>query len=44
MVPVPLFCFITALGFAGFGITMARTVAKIDQFSHVTALRVTPSS
>jgi lipooligosaccharide transport system permease protein len=42
MLLVPLFCFITALGFAGFGIAMAATVAKIDQFNYVTALFVTP--
>jgi lipooligosaccharide transport system permease protein len=42
MLIVPLFCFVTALGFAGFGIAMAATVAKIDQFNYVTALFVTP--
>jgi len=42
MLLVPLFCFITALGFAGFGVAMAATVAKIDQFNYVTALFVTP--
>ena len=42
MLLVPLFCFVTALGFAGFGITMAATVAKIDQFNYVTALCITP--
>jgi lipooligosaccharide transport system permease protein len=42
MLLVPLFCFVTALGFAGFGITMAAIVAKIDQFSYVTTLFVTP--
>ena len=42
MLLVPLFAFVTALGFAGFGITMAATVAKIDQFNYVTALFVTP--
>jgi lipooligosaccharide transport system permease protein len=42
MLLVPLFSFVTALGFAGFGITMAATVAKIDQFNYVTALFVTP--
>jgi lipooligosaccharide transport system permease protein len=39
---VPLFCVITALGFAAFGITVAATVEKIDQFSYVTTLFVTP--
>jgi len=42
MLLVPLFAFFTALGFAGFGITMAAIVAKIDQFNYVTALFVTP--
>jgi lipooligosaccharide transport system permease protein len=42
MLLVPLFCFVTALAFAGFGITMAAIVAKIDQFNYVTALFVTP--
>lgn len=42
MLLVPLFCFTTALGFAGFGVAMAATVAKIDQFNYVTALFVTP--
>jgi lipooligosaccharide transport system permease protein len=42
MLLVPVFCFITALGFAGFGIATAASVAKIDQFSYVTTLVVTP--
>jgi len=42
MLLVPLFCVVTALGFAGFGVAMAATVAKIDQFNYVTALFVTP--
>ncbi len=42
MLLVPIFCLFTALGFAGFGIAMAATVAKIDQFNYVTALFVTP--
>lgn len=42
MLLVPLFCFITALGFAAFGIAVAGTVAKIDQFNYVTTLVVTP--
>lgn len=42
MLLVPIFAFVTALGFAGFGITMAAIVAKIDQFNYVTALFVTP--
>jgi lipooligosaccharide transport system permease protein len=39
---VPFFCFVTALGFAGFGIAVAGTVPKIDQFSYVTTLVITP--
>ena len=42
MLLVPLFCFVTAVGFAGFGVAMAATVAKIDQFNYVTALFITP--
>jgi lipooligosaccharide transport system permease protein len=42
MLVVPLFCFVTALGFAAFGIAVAATVSKIDQFSYVTTLVVTP--
>ena len=42
MLVVPLFAFITALGFAGFGIATAASVAKIDQFSYVTTLVITP--
>jgi lipooligosaccharide transport system permease protein len=42
MLLVPLFCFITALGFAGFGVFTAASVAKIDQFSYVTTLVITP--
>ena len=42
MLLVPVFCVITALGFAAFGITVAATVEKIDQFSYVTTLFVTP--
>jgi lipooligosaccharide transport system permease protein len=42
MLLVPVFAFVTALGFAGFGVAMAATVAKIDQFNYVTALFVTP--
>jgi len=42
MLLVPLFCFVTALGFAAFGIAVAATVSKIDQFSYVTTLFVTP--
>ncbi len=42
MLLVPVFCVITALGFAGFGIAVAASVAKIDQFNYVTTLVVTP--
>src|ERR687895_650557 len=42
MLLVPLFCFITALGFAAFGIAVAGSVEKIDQFNYVTTLFVTP--
>jgi len=42
MLLVPIFCFVTALGFAGFGVAMAASVAKIDQFNYVTALCITP--
>jgi lipooligosaccharide transport system permease protein len=42
MLLVPCFAFITALGFAAFGIAVAGTVAKIDQFSYVTTLVITP--
>jgi lipooligosaccharide transport system permease protein len=42
MLLVPLFNFITALGFAAFGIATAASVAKIDQFSYVTTLVITP--
>jgi lipooligosaccharide transport system permease protein len=42
MLLVPLFCIVTALGFAGFGVAVAATVDKIDQFSYVTTLFVTP--
>jgi lipooligosaccharide transport system permease protein len=42
MLLVPLFAFVTALGFAGFGVATAAIVDKIDQFSYVTTLVVTP--
>ena len=42
MLLVPLFCFITSLGFAAFGIAMAAIVSKIDQFNYVTTLVITP--
>jgi lipooligosaccharide transport system permease protein len=42
MLLVPLFAFVTALGFAAFGISVAASVAKIDQFNYVTTLVITP--
>ncbi len=42
MLLVPLFGTVTALGFAGFGIAVAATMPKIDQFSYVTTLVITP--
>ena len=42
MLLVPVYAFVTALGFAAFGIAMAGTVSKIDQFNYVTTLLVTP--
>ena len=42
MLLVPLFAFITALIFAGFGMAVAASVAKIDQFNYVTTLFITP--
>ncbi len=42
MLLVPLFCFFTALGFAAFGIAVAASAAKIDQFNYVTTLVITP--
>jgi len=42
MLLVPLFCLVTALAFAGFGIAVAGSVAKIDQFNYVTTLVITP--
>lgn len=42
MLLVPIFCFITAVGFASFGIAVAASVSKMDQFNYVTTLAVTP--
>jgi lipooligosaccharide transport system permease protein len=39
---VPIFCFVTAFGFASFGVATAASVSKIDQFNYVTTLLVTP--
>ncbi len=42
MLLVPFFCFVSSLAFAGFGITIAASVAKIDQFSYFQTLLITP--
>jgi lipooligosaccharide transport system permease protein len=42
MLLVPIFCLVTGLGFAAFGIAVAGSVEKIDQFNYVTTLFVTP--
>ena len=42
MLIVPLFCFVTALAFSAFGIAVAATATKIDQFNYVTTLVITP--
>ncbi|HET6829915.1 MAG TPA: ABC transporter permease [Solirubrobacterales bacterium] len=42
MLLVPIFSFVTALAFAGFGVAVAGSVAKIDQFNYVTTLVITP--
>jgi len=42
MLVVPVFAFVTALGFAGFGVAMAAMAQKIDQFNYVTTLVITP--
>jgi len=42
MLLVPIFAFVTALGFSGFGIATAATVGKIDHFNYVTTLAITP--
>jgi len=42
MLLVPFFGFITALGFSAFGIAVAATVEKIDQFNYVTTVVITP--
>jgi lipooligosaccharide transport system permease protein len=42
MLLVPLFCFFTSLIFSAFGIAVAASVAKIDQFNYVTTLFITP--
>lgn len=42
MLLVPIFCFVTAVGFASFGISVAAKAEKIDQFNYVTTLAITP--
>lgn len=42
MLLVPFFGFVTALAFAGFGMAMAASVSKIDQFNYVTTMVITP--
>ncbi len=42
MLLVPIFCFVTGIAFAAFGIAVAGSVEKIDQFNYVTTLFVTP--
>jgi lipooligosaccharide transport system permease protein len=42
MVLIPLFCFVTAYGFASFGIAVAAKAQKIDQFNYVTTTCITP--
>jgi len=42
MLIVPIFCFVTAFGFASFGVATAASVSKIDQFNYVTTLFITP--
>jgi lipooligosaccharide transport system permease protein len=42
MLLIPLFCFVTAFGFASFGISVAAKAQKIDQFNYVTTTCITP--
>jgi lipooligosaccharide transport system permease protein len=42
MLLVPLFCFVMALAWAAFGIAIAASVGKMDQFNYVTTLVITP--
>lgn len=42
MLLVPVFAFVTALAFSAFGIAVAASVSKIDQFNYVTTLVITP--
>jgi lipooligosaccharide transport system permease protein len=42
MLLIPFFCFVTAFGFASFGIGVAAKAVKIDQFNYVTTTCITP--
>jgi lipooligosaccharide transport system permease protein len=42
MLLIPIFCFVTAFGFASFGIAVAAKAQKIDQFNYVTTTCITP--
>jgi lipooligosaccharide transport system permease protein len=42
MLVVPFIGFVTALGFASFGVLMAAVVSKIDSFNYVTTTVITP--
>jgi lipooligosaccharide transport system permease protein len=42
MLLIPIFCFVTAFGFASFGISVAAKAQKIDQFNYVTTTCITP--
>jgi lipooligosaccharide transport system permease protein len=42
MLLIPIFCFVTAFGFASFGIGVAAKAQKIDQFNYVTTTCITP--
>jgi lipooligosaccharide transport system permease protein len=44
MLIVPFFALLTSLIFSGFGMAVAASVAKIDQFNYVTTLFITPLS
>lgn len=42
MLLVPVFGFVTAWGFASFGVAVAARATKIDQFNYVTTTAITP--
>jgi lipooligosaccharide transport system permease protein len=42
MLLIPLFAFVTAWGFASFGVAVAARATKIDQFNYVTTTCITP--